>query len=109
MTAATPRGAALWETRLIGVVATVLAVFGIAAVYGASSITAVQAGQSGWAFALRQLIGVVTGMVVLITVSRIDYHAWQRFAWPLLGVTVALLIVPVLPGLQRIAPEINGS
>jgi cell division protein FtsW len=94
---------------MVGVVAATLAVFGIAAVYGASSITAVQAGQSGWAFALRQLIGVVVGMFVLITVSRIDYHIWQRLAWPLLGVTALLLLVPLLPPLHRFAPEINGA
>jgi cell division protein FtsW len=99
----------IWETRLIGVVAATLAVFGIAAVYGASSITAVQAGQSGWTFALRQLVGVAVGMFVLIAVSRIDYHLWQRLAWPLLGVTALLLLVPLLPPLQRFAPEINGA
>jgi len=100
---------AVWETRLMGVVAITLAVFGIAAVYGASSITAVQSGQSGWAFALRQLVGVATGAVVLIVVSRIDYHAWQRFAWPLLGLTVLLLLVPLVPVFHRLTPEINGS
>ena len=35
---------AIWETRLMGVVATTLAVFGIAAVYGASSIVAADSG-----------------------------------------------------------------
>ncbi|MBI4502633.1 MAG: putative lipid II flippase FtsW [Gemmatimonadetes bacterium] len=100
---------AIWETRLMGVVAATLAVFGIAAVYGASSIVAVQSGQSGWAFALRQLIGVALGLFVLIVVSRVDYHFWQRLAWPLLGLTAALLLVLLLPGLRNLAPEVNGS
>src|SRR6185436_13227499 len=38
-----------------------------------------------------------------------DYHVWQRFAWPLLAATVGLLLVPLLPGLNVVAPEINGS
>ena len=100
---------AIWETRLMGVVATTLAVFGIAAVYGASSIVAVQSGQSGWAFALRQLVGVAVGLFVLIVVSRVDYHFWQHVAWPLLGLTTALLLVLLLPGLRGFAPEVNGS
>ena len=100
---------AIWETRLMGVVATTLAVFGIAAVYGASSIVAVQSGQSGWAFALRQLVGVAVGLFVLIVVSRVDYHFWQHLAWPLLGLTTALLLVLLLPGLRGFAPEVNGS
>jgi cell division protein FtsW len=100
---------ALWETRLLGVVAATLAVFGVAAVYGASSLVAVQSGQPGWAFALRQLVGVLLGLVVLIVVARVDYHVWQRFAWPLLGITALLLLVPFLPGLRFLAREINGS
>jgi cell division protein FtsW len=111
MTAAVsdPQESAIWETRLVGVVAVTLAVFGIAAVYGASSIAAVQAGQSGWTFALRQLGGVALGVFMLITVSRIDYHVWQRLAWPLLGATVLLLMILLLPPFHRFAPEINGS
>ncbi|MBI4421002.1 MAG: putative lipid II flippase FtsW [Gemmatimonadetes bacterium] len=103
------RAQAVWETRLVGVVAATLAVFGVAAVYGASSITAVQMGQSGWAFALRQLAGLLLGMVLMVVVARIDYHAWQRWAWPLLGLTALLLLVLLVPGLRRIAPEINGA
>src|SRR5713226_1516184 len=82
-TAPARRDAAIWQPRLMGVVAATLAVFGIAAVYGASSIVAVQSGQSGGAFALRQLIGVLLGLFLLLVVSRIDYHLWQPFAWPL--------------------------
>ena len=38
---------ATWETRLLLLVTLVLVVFGIAAVYGASSIVAVQSGEAG--------------------------------------------------------------
>lgn len=89
--------------------AATLSVFGIAAVYGASSITAVQMGHSGWTFALRQLGGVMLGLVLLIVVARIDYHVWQRFAWPLLGVSAVLVLIPVLPGMGGIVHEVNGS
>jgi len=100
---------AIWETRLLGVVSGTLAVIGIAAVYGASSITAVQMGLSGSAFALRQLVGALIGVVLLLLVARIDYHVWQRLAWPLIVTTVALLLVPLVPGLRSVAPELNGS
>src|SRR2546428_2329688 len=100
---------AIWETRLLGVVSGTLAVIGVAAVYGASSITAVQMGLSGSAFALRQLVGALIGLVLLLLVARIDYHVWQRLAWPLIVTTVALLLVPLVPGLRSVAPELNGS
>lgn len=109
MSGPAPGEPALWEARLVGVVAAALSVFGIAAVYGASSIAAVQAGHSGYTFALRQLGGVIVGLILLIVVARVDYHIWQRFAWPLLGISVLLVLIPVLPGMGGLAPQINGS
>ncbi len=99
----------LWESRLLGIVAATLVVFGVAAVYGASSIWAVQTGHPGSFYALRQLIGAVLGVALLLVAARVDYHVWQKYAWPLLGAVVVLLIVPLLPFTRGIAPEINGA
>ena len=109
MTGPASREPALWEARFVGVVAAALSVFGIAAVYGASSIAAVQMGHSGWTFAARQMGGVMAGLVLLIIVSRIDYHVWQRLAWPLLGASAVLVLVCVLPGMGGIVVEVNGA
>ena len=99
----------LWETRLLGVVCVLLVVFGIAAVYSASSIWAVQNGRPGSWFATRQLVGAVVGVAVLFVATRIDYHVWQRNAWLMLGLSVVFLILPLLPFTQGIAPERNGA
>ncbi len=101
--------AAAWEGRLLGTVAAVLVVFGVAAIYGASSILAVQQGQPGSAFAVRQLVGAAAGGIILLSAARIDYHLWQRVAWPLLGISVLALLIPYTPGLRQFAPEINGA
>ena len=37
------------------------------------------------------------------------YHGWQRLAWPLLGISFVLVLIPVLPGMGKLAPQINGS
>lgn len=103
------RGTAVWESRLLGILAAALGVFGIAAVYGASSIWAVQEGSGGAAFAIRQLQGVLVGVVVLLVFSRIDYHWWRRFAWPLLLVVAVSLLILLLPFTHAIAPERNGA
>lgn len=100
---------ALWEGRLLGVVTATLLVFGVAAVYGSSSIAAVQNGLPGSAYAFRQLIGAVLGGIGLLIAARVDYHVWQRLAWPLLLVALALLLVPFLPGIRHFAPELNGA
>lgn len=109
MSARRPPHPAMWEGRLLGVVTATLVVFGIAAVYGASSIVAVQMGEAGSAFALRQLIGAVVGGFGMLLVARMDYHVWQRLAWPILVAALVLLMVPFLPGLRHFAPEINGA
>ncbi len=98
-----------WQGRLLAAVTATLAVFGVAAVYGASSIVAVNAGDPGSYFALRQLLGVVAGGVGLIIASRVDYHVWQRLAWPLILTMLAVLLIPYLPGLRALSPEINGA
>jgi len=102
-------GSGLWESRLLGILAATLAVFGVAAVYGASSIWAVQHEEPGSAFALRQLLGVIVGVLLLIVSSRWDYRRWRSLAWPLLIVTSALLLVLLLPFTRTIAPVVNGA
>ena len=100
---------AVWETRLLAVVTATLVVFGIAAVYGASSLLAVQRGEPGAAFALRQATGVVLGGILFLIAARVDYHRWERWAWPLIGLSALLLLVPFLPVARSLAPEINGA
>ena len=98
-----------WETRLLGVVTLVLLVFGIAATYGASSLVTVNGKVAGMGFAWRQLTGAIVGGLLLLLLARVDYSRWRRWAWPLLGVTVVLLLVPLLPFTHAISPTINGA
>jgi cell division protein FtsW len=99
----------LWETRLLTLVVAGLVVIGLAAVYGASSLVATPSGTVGGAYALRQGIGAVLGGVFATILARVDYQEWRRWAWPLLGVTAFLLLIPLLPFTHRIAPTINGA
>lgn len=92
-----------WETRLLTVVTATLVVFGIANVYGALSLQT--AGGTGAGFALRQVVGALVGLLALTIVSRVDYRLWRHLAWPILLVTIVLLILPLLPGTARI----NGA
>ncbi len=99
----------IWESRMIGIIAVALTVFGIAAIYSASGIWAVENGQRGGVFASRQFVGALVGIVALRIASRMDYRFWRRHAWALLAVVVVLLIIPVLPFTHSISPEANGA
>ncbi|MGH7613034.1 MAG: FtsW/RodA/SpoVE family cell cycle protein [Gemmatimonadales bacterium] len=99
-----------WETRLLAVVAMALSMIGIVAVYGASSlVTTKGGGVVGSGFGLNQAVGLLVGGVLATIVARFDYHVWQRWAWPLLGVVAVLLIIPLLPFTRGIAPVLNGA
>src|SRR3989442_6863164 len=98
-----------WEPRLVAVVTAVLVVFGLAAVSGASSLVTTAGGQVGASFALRQAVGAAVGGLLAIVFAQMDYHRWRRWAWPLLGITVVLLLVPLLPFTHVITPTINGA
>lgn len=98
-----------WETRLLTLVVAGLVVVGLAAVYGASSLVATPSGPVGASYAMRQAVGAVVGGLVATILARVDYQWWRRWAWPLIGVTALLLVVPLLPFTHGIAPTINGA
>ncbi len=98
-----------WETRLLGMVTAVLVVFGIAATYGAASLVTVNGQNVGIGFAARQLSGAIIGGIFLLLASRQDYYRWRQLAWPILLVTVVLLIIPLVPFTRSISPLVNGA
>ena len=95
-----------WETRLLAVLILTLLVFGIAMVYGAASY---QTKGGGLSIALSQFSGALLGGMALLAVARIDYHLWQKFAWPILLFTIFMLLIPVLPFTRSISPVVNGA
>jgi len=98
-----------WETRLLVVLAAVLVVFGLAAVYGASSLVTTAGGEVGASFALRQSVGAVVAGLAATGLARMDYHRWQRWAWRMLGMVTVLLLLPLLPFTHGVAPVLNGA
>lgn len=93
-----------WETRLLVLVAAILTVFGIASLFAAATLE-----RDAFDFFSKQLVGAIVGVAALVAVARIDYHVWQKWAWPLLFVTVVMLIIPLLPFTHAISPARNGA
>jgi cell division protein FtsW len=97
------------EARALVLVVSVLLAFGLAVLYSASSIVAMQEDKSGAYYLLRQLTGVAVGVVVFALFAKIDAERWHRWAWPLMGLSIFGMLLTVLPFTEGIAPRINGS
>ncbi len=83
----------------------VLLTFGLVMMFSASYAYAFFYMDNSFYFISRQLIFAVMGVAVMIILANIDYHIFRPFAWPLMGVTVALLVVvlfmPEQKGVRR--------
>ena len=97
------------EARVLVILTGVLLAFGVATVYSASAIVEMQAGQGHAYLLVRQLTGMAVGAVLFAIAAKLDAELWERWAWPLMALSLALLIVVILPFTATIAPRIHGS
>ena len=97
------------EARLLVLVTSVLATFGLATLYSASAIVATQEGLASWHFASRQAVGAVAGIAVFAVAAKVDAERLRELAWPLMLTAIVLMLITVLPFTQSIAPRFNGS
>lgn len=97
------------EARVLVILTGVLLAFGVATVYSASAIVEMQAGQGHAFLLLRQLTGMAIGAVLFAIAAKMDAEVWEKWAWPLMALSLVLLIVVILPFTAKIAPRIHGS
>lgn len=96
------------EARGLVLVMTLLLVFGLAVLYSASAIVAMQANKNSWYYVARQSTGVAAGVIAFAIAAKVDAERFYAWAWPLMWITlVTLFLCLVLP--PSIAPRINGS
>src|SRR5438132_4037884 len=92
----------LW---LFGVAVVLLSV-GVVMVYSASAIVAGDRFHDPYFFLKRQLCWALLGAAGLWVALRVDYRRLERFVLPLLVVSVALLVLVLIP---PIGQAINGT
>jgi cell division protein FtsW len=96
------------EARALVLISAALLVFGLAVLYSASAIVAMNAGLNGSFYLVNQLLGTIVGVAAFAIAAKMDAERWREWAWPLMWFTlVALFLCLVLPA--SIAPRINGS
>ncbi|MBW7934989.1 MAG: FtsW/RodA/SpoVE family cell cycle protein, partial [Gemmatimonadaceae bacterium] len=98
-----------WESRALIMCTAALLAFGLATLYSASAMVAMQGGFPSTHFLTRQLAGIVVGLVLFVFAAKQDAEWWSRMAWPLMGGALFLMLLCVLPFTRSIAPPIHGS
>ncbi|NCS32306.1 putative lipid II flippase FtsW [bacterium] len=96
---------AVTDYVLAGVVLA-LTLFGVFMVYNTSVVVAFEEfGDKFW-FLKNQSIWAFIGIVGAFIVSNIDYHVLKKIAFPLIVLTIILLLVVLLPGFSQ---EVYGA
>jgi len=75
-----------------------LMVFSLAFVYSASATIAEMKFGMPEKLVLNHSIRVFAGIILMLIISRIDYHVWQKISKPLLLTSIILLVVVLFAG-----------
>lgn len=97
------------EARALLLVTAVLVTFGLAVLYSASTFSAIRLSLPGSYFFVQQLSGVVAGTVGFALAAKIDAEHWKRVAWPIMILSLLLMLITVLPFTKGIVPMKGGS
>lgn len=81
----------------------ILLTIGLVMLFSASYAYSLEYYDSSYRFISRQAIFAVVGVVIMLLISKIDYHFWRKFAWIAFGVSTVLLIILLI-----IPPMVSG-
>ncbi len=79
-----------------------LVTFGLVMLYSASYAVALYRRNDAFAYIRPQLLFAAVGLIALYLASRVDYHIYHKLAWPMLALSLVLLVVVLF------MPEYNG-
>jgi cell division protein FtsW len=83
--------------------------FGLLTLSSATTFLVHRAGEGAPSYVMQQAVGGALGLVALVICSRMPYRWWRPLAWPVIGATLVLLLILILPGTESLAPRINGA
>ena len=98
-----------FEARALVILTGILLAFGLATVYSASAIVEMQAGYGHAHLLIRQVGGMAIGLMLFAIAAKVDAEIWEKWAWPVMILSLVLLVIVILPFTARIAPRVHGS
>ena len=84
----------------------ILSIFGIIMIYSSSSIWAEYKFHDSFHYLKYQTIFFIIGIILMITISKIDYHIYYKYSNKILLACFILLVLVLIPGIGSIR---NGS
>jgi cell division protein FtsW len=97
------------EARVLVMLTGILLAFGLATVYSASAIVEMQAGYGHAHLLIRQVVGMAIGLTLFAIAAKMDGEIWEKWAWPIMILSIVLLVIVILPFTAGIAPRVHGS
>ena len=98
-----------WEPAVLMGLTLALFTVGLLTLSSATTFLAHRAGENAPHYVLQQAFGGALGLAALVICSRVPVSWWRTMAWPILGGTLLLLLVLILPWTEAIAPSINET
>lgn len=98
-----------FEARALVILTAMLLAFGLATVYSASAIVEMQAGYGHAHLLIRQVGGMAIGLTLFAIAAKMDAEMWEKWAWPIMILSLVLLVIVILPFTAQIAPRVHGS
>ena len=84
----------------------IIAVFGVIMIYSASFVWAEYKFNDPYKFVKMQSVFLFVGIILMIVLSKIDYHIYYRYSNLILFICAILLILVLIPGIGTVR---NGS
>jgi cell division protein FtsW len=76
----------------------ILVAFGIVMVYSASAILAADKFKDSFYFLKKQALFAAGGALLMAIAMKLNYHLWQKLAYPVLLISLALLVLVLVAG-----------
>jgi cell division protein FtsW len=81
----------------------IIQTIGLLMLFSASYAYSLEYYDNSYRFIVRQALFALGGVLVMLGVSRIDYHFWRKFAWIVFAVSTSLLVVLLI-----LPPMVSG-
>lgn len=92
--------------KFLFIITLTLALFGVIMIYSASSIWAEYKYGNQFKFLINQSIFLFIGVIIVLILSKIDYHIYKKYSNVILFICFLLLILVLIPGIGQVR---NGS